>query len=71
MAYIFGMTVNTSNEAYKTDVDYVMNNIGEGNTELKIMLLEMVWSRFKNMDNPEVANYISDTYLMELSKYNQ
>ena len=68
LAYIFGMTANTTNETYKADVDYVMTSIDEGSLDIKIMLLEMVWSRFKNMDNPEVANYISDTYLMELSK---
>jgi thiol-disulfide isomerase/thioredoxin len=68
MAYIFGMTISTSDEAYKADIDDVMNSIGDGNTELKTILLEMVWSRFKNMDNTEVANYISDKYLMALSK---
>ena len=68
LAYIFGMTENTTNETYKADVDHVMNSIGQGRMEIKTMLLEMVWSRFKNMDNPEVANYVSDTYLMELSK---
>lgn len=68
LAYIFGMTANTSNETYKSDIDHVMKSIGEGNTEIKTMLLEMVWSRFKNMENPEVANYISDTYLMALSE---
>jgi thiol-disulfide isomerase/thioredoxin len=68
LAYIFGMTLDTANEAYKADVDHVMNRIGDRNTELKTMLLEMVWSRFKSMDNSEVANYISDKYLMELSK---
>lgn len=68
LAYIFGMTPNTSNKTYKADVDNIITSIGNGNLNIKTMLLEMVWSRFKNMDNPEVANYISDTYLMELSK---
>lgn len=68
LAYIFGMTLNTANEAYKADVDHIMKSIGDGNTELKTMLMEMVWSRFKNMNNTEVTNYISDKYLMELSK---
>lgn len=68
LAYIFGMTPNTSNKTYKADVDHIMTSIGEGNLQVKTMLLEMIWSRFKDLDNPEVANYISDTYLMELSK---
>jgi len=68
LAYVFGMAENTTNETYKKDVDHVMNNLSEANLDIKIMLLEMVWSRFKNMENPKVANYISDTHLMALSK---
>ena len=45
-----------------------MSKIGDGELVLKTMLMQMVWSRFKNMENPEVANYISDAYLMDLSK---
>ncbi len=67
LAYIFGMTENTTNDVYKADIDHVMNSIGEDKTEIKTILLEMVWSRFKDMDNTEVANYISDSYLMALS----
>jgi thiol-disulfide isomerase/thioredoxin len=67
LAYIFGMTPNTTNETYKADVDYIMTNLSETNLDIKTMLLEMVWNRFKDLENPEVANYISDTYLMELS----
>ena len=68
LAYIFGMSANTTNDNYKTDIDHVVSLIGEENDSIKTMLLEMVWSRFKNMDNAEVANYISDNYLMALSK---
>ncbi len=68
LAFIFGMSANTSNDVYKKDVDTVMSKIGEGELVLKTMLMQMIWSRFKNMDNPEVANYISDAYLMDLSK---
>lgn len=68
LAYIFGMTANTSNETYKQDVDHIMTSIGEGNIQLKTILFEMIWSRFKGMDNPELANYVTDNYLLELSK---
>lgn len=68
LAYVFGMSTNTSNDTYKKDVDSVMSKIGDGQLVLKTMLLEMIWSRFKNMNNPEVANYISDNYLMTLAK---
>ena len=68
MAYIFGMTANSSNDTYKKDVDDLMATIGEGNTDIKTILFEMIWRRFIDMDNPEMANYIGDNYLMELSK---
>lgn len=68
LAYIFGMSATTTNNTYKADIDHVVHRIGEGNDSIKTMLLEMVWNRFKNMEHTEVANYISDTYLMTLSK---
>lgn len=68
LAFIFGMSANTSNENYKKDIDFVANKLSETDAEVKLMLFEMIWSRFKNMDNREVANYISDNYLMRLSK---
>ena len=68
MAYIFGMSVNTSNDLYKKDVDDLMAKIGEGNTEIKTILFEMIWRRFKSMENPEMANYVTDKYLLELTE---
>ncbi len=68
LAYIFGMTENTTNDIYINDVDNLMIKTEGTSTDIKIMLLEMIWSRFKNMDNPEVANHISDRYLMGLAK---
>lgn len=68
MAYIFGMSANTSNETYKKDIDALMATIGEGNTDIKTILFEMIWRRFKGMDNPEMANYVGDNYLIELAK---
>ncbi|WP_299333403.1 thioredoxin-like domain-containing protein [uncultured Psychroserpens sp.] len=68
LAYIFGMSANTSNATYKKDVDHLMTSIGEGNIQLKTILYEMIWSRFKSMDNPELANYVTDNHLLELTK---
>lgn len=68
LAYIFGMTANTSNDTYKQDVDHIMTSIGEGNIQLKTILFEMIWNRFKSMENSELANYVSDNYLLELTK---
>ncbi|WP_204344708.1 TlpA family protein disulfide reductase [Psychroserpens algicola] len=68
LAYIFGMTANTTNDTYKKDVDDLMETIGEGQIEIKTILFEMIWRRFKSMNNPELANYVTDNYLLELSK---
>ncbi|WP_047548378.1 TlpA family protein disulfide reductase [Psychroserpens sp. Hel_I_66] len=68
LAYLFGMTANTSNDLYKKDVDDLMVKIGDGNSELKTTLFEMIWRRFKSMDNAELANYVTDTYLLKLTE---
>ncbi|MBR9913580.1 MAG: TlpA family protein disulfide reductase [Algicola sp.] len=68
MAYIFGMNTNSNNEVYKKDVDELMTQIGEGQIQLKTILFEMVWRRFTAMDNPEMANYVADNYLLELAQ---
>jgi thiol-disulfide isomerase/thioredoxin len=68
MAYVFGMSANTSNEGYKKDVDGLMTRIGEGHVDIKTILFEMIWRRFKGMENPELANYVTDTYLLELTE---
>lgn len=68
MAYVFGMSANTSNNTYKQDVDQVVSHIAETDLDIKIMLLELIWSRFKNMNNPEVANYISEKHLLKLAE---
>ncbi|SDR69513.1 Thiol-disulfide isomerase or thioredoxin [Formosa sp. Hel1_31_208] len=68
LAYIFGMSANTSNTVYKTDIDHLMTTMGEGNIHIKTILFEMIWQRFKEIDNAEIANYITDQYLLELTK---
>ncbi|WP_460220178.1 TlpA family protein disulfide reductase [Psychroserpens sp. MEBiC05023] len=68
LAYIFGMSANTSNAVYKKDVDDLMATIGDGNTDIKTILFEMIWRRFKSMDNAELANYVTDNHLLELTK---
>lgn len=67
MNFVFGM-VRNDNKAYKAQVDILVNEIGQGQKVIKIILLEMVWRNFRNMENVEIANYVSDTYLLDLSK---
>ncbi len=68
MAYVFGMSANTNNGDYKSDIDGLMAAVGEGNTAIKTILCEMIWRRFKGMENPELANYVTDNYLLELTE---
>ena len=68
MAYVFGMSANTNNNDYKSDIDSLMATVGEGNTAIKTILCEMIWRRFKVMGNPELANYVTDNYLLELTE---
>ncbi|MEM6517530.1 MAG: TlpA disulfide reductase family protein, partial [Bacteroidota bacterium] len=66
MGFVFGMV--DKNSEYKEQVDILVNEIGPGEKVIELILLEMVWRNFKNMENTELANYVSDNYLMELSK---
>jgi thiol-disulfide isomerase/thioredoxin len=68
MAYVFGMSANTNNDDYKSDIDGLMGAVGEGNIAIKTILCEMIWRRFKGMENPELANYVTDNYLLELTE---
>ena len=68
LAYVFGMTANTTNDTYKKDVDALMATIGDGHIEIKTILYEMIWRRFKGMDNAELANYVTDNHLLKLTE---
>lgn len=68
MAYVFGMTPNPSEEFYKQQIDNLVNYIGPENAEIKMVLLQAVWNNMVNIEEMSVANYIADTYLMELAK---
>jgi len=67
MGFIFGM-VNNDNSEYKEQIDILVNEIGPGEKVIEVILLEMAWRNFKTMENPEMANYVSDKYLLDLSK---
>ena len=67
LAYMFGMTATSDTKSYQNDIDSLMTYIGEGNFQIKTILLEMIWSRFKQQENETVANYITDTYLLSLA----
>ena len=68
MAYVFGMSAGTNNSDYKQHIDTVIKSIGDTNPVVTTSLMEHVWRKFVELENIEVANYISDTYLFKLAR---
>ncbi|NRD18818.1 redoxin domain-containing protein [Winogradskyella eckloniae] len=66
-AYVFNMVENPSNSTYKSHIDDVAKAISSDNLIIKTSLLEMLWQHFVGAENHEVANYITDSYLLELA----
>lgn len=66
--YVFAMPDKTS--YYTQAIDDVVTAIGNHDT-VKIQLLKSLWQDMLNSQKPEVANYISDTYLLPLAKEQQ
>lgn len=67
-SYVFNMVANPSNETYKSHIDDVAQAISNKDLIIKTSLIEMLWQNFVSMENSEVANYITDNYLLELAK---
>ncbi|GGW58437.1 thioredoxin-like protein [Winogradskyella epiphytica] len=67
-AYVFNMVANPTDEIYKSHIDDVAAAIGSDDLKIKTSLLEMIWQRFVQLENNNVANYIADSYLLELAK---
>lgn len=67
-SYVFNIVQNPSNAAYNAHIDDVANAISNDDLIIKTSLLEMLWHRFVAAENHEVANYITDNYLLELAK---
>ncbi len=64
-AYVFAMPEETS--YYNQAIDNVVTAIGSHH-EAAILLLENLWQSMLQKQQPEVANYISDTYLLPLAQ---
>ena len=67
LAYMFGTSANTTNETYKNNIDNLLKTIGNY-PKTQSNVLELIWSRMVQLNNETVANYITDKYLLELSK---
>ena len=66
-AYVFNMVQDPSDSIYKQHVDDVAAAINNDDAIIKTSLLEILWQRFVTMENHDVANYITDSYLLELA----
>ncbi|WP_299108878.1 TlpA disulfide reductase family protein [uncultured Winogradskyella sp.] len=67
-SYVFNMVQNPSQDTYKSHIDDVANAISNDYLIIKTSLLEMLWHQFVTAENHEIANYITDNYLLELAK---
>ncbi|BAO75335.1 TlpA family protein disulfide reductase [Winogradskyella sp. PG-2] len=66
-SYVFDIVQNSSNETYKKHVDDVAATINSNNLGIKTNLLEILWQRFVTLENHDLANYITEKYLLELA----
>ncbi|WP_347924243.1 TlpA disulfide reductase family protein [Pontimicrobium sp. SW4] len=68
--YVFGMASNKEDEIddYKRNIDEVYEAMKDAKPEIKSTLLEVVWQQMVDTNFEEVANYISDRYLIKLAE---
>ena len=66
-AYVFNIVQNPSDETYKQHVDEVAVAISNDNPIIKTSLLEVIWQRFVTLENHDLANYVTETYLLDLA----
>ena len=65
--YVFNISENPSDETYKKHVDDVASAINDNDLIIKTSLLEILWQRFVTLENHDLANYITEKYLLELA----
>ncbi|WP_400075363.1 TlpA family protein disulfide reductase [Winogradskyella sp. R77965] len=65
--YVFNMVENPSDDAYKTYVDDVAAAISNDHLTIKTSLIEILWQRFVTLENHDLANYITEKYLLDLA----
>ena len=67
--YVFGMSLNNIDEvtSYKNNVDVFCEEIVDIPDDVRRILLVDLWQQMVDLDIEVVANYISETYLMDLA----
>lgn len=66
-AYVFDMVEKPSNNTYKKHVDDVALAISNDDLIIKTGLLQILWQRFVTLQNHDLANYITNNYLLDLA----
>ncbi len=66
-AYVFNVAQNPTDEIYKQHVDDIATAISNDDSIIKTSLLEVIWQRFVTLENHALANYITETYLLDLA----
>ncbi|MFI1772783.1 TlpA family protein disulfide reductase [Thalassobellus citreus] len=67
--YVFGMTSKTLDEAsnYKKNIDVFCDAMKMVPNEVKRILLLDLWQQMADLGNEPIANYISETYLIDVA----
>lgn len=67
--YVFGMSYDDTDEvsSYKKNTDVVCGVMKNAPLEIKRILLVDLWQQMADLNLEEVANYISETYLMDIA----
>ena len=66
--FVFGLSANTDNTTFKQHVDIVANALNTVDDKVKSTYLELIWQEFKRRKNHDMANYVADSYLIEIAK---
>lgn len=66
-AYVFNMVQNPTNDTYKRHVDDIALAISNNESIIKTTLLQVIWQGFVTLENHDLANYVTETYLLDLA----
>lgn len=69
--FVFGLSANTDNDTYINHVDIVARAIENNEAKIQSPVLELLWQEFKRRENHDLANYISNKYLLNIAKTTQ
>lgn len=67
--YVFGMSSETEDDItnYKNNIDVFCNAMKDVSNEIKRILLVDLWQQMVDLGFEDVANYIAETYLMDIA----